>query len=250
MRYFVQFSYQGRSYHGWQKQPNAISVQEVLENAFSLLLRETVSLTGAGRTDAGVHAKEMYAHFDSNILFEATELIHRLNAYLPEDIAIASIVEVPLEAHARFDASERTYEYWIVQKKNPFLLEGAYYVKYPLNIEQMNKAAAILVQHKDFECFSKSNTDVKTYLCDVRKAQWTKEGEKLVFTISADRFLRNMVRAIVGTLVDVGLGKSSPTDMNYILASKDRGKAGVSVPAKGLYLTAIKYPKNIIDHNG
>jgi len=250
LRYFVQFSYQGRSYHGWQKQPNAISVQEVLENAFSLLLRETVSLTGAGRTDAGVHAKEMYAHFDSNILFEATELIHRLNAYLPEDIAIASIVEVPVEAHARFDASERTYEYWIVQKKNPFLLEGAYYVKYPLNIEQMNKAAAILVQHKDFECFSKSNTDVKTYLCDVRKAQWTKDGEKLVFTISADRFLRNMVRAIVGTLVDVGLGKSSPTDMNYILASKDRGKAGVSVPAKGLYLTAIKYPKNIIDHNG
>lgn len=221
-----------------------------MENAFSLLLRETVSLTGAGRTDAGVHAKEMYAHFDSNILFEATELIHRLNAYLPEDIAIASIVEVPVEAHARFDASERTYEYWIVQKKNPFLLEGAYYVKYPLNIEQMNKAAAILVQHKDFECFSKSNTDVKTYLCDVRKAQWTKDGEKLVFTISADRFLRNMVRAIVGTLVDVGLGKSSPTDMNYILASKDRGKAGVSVPAKGLYLTAIKYPKNIIDHNG
>tara|TARA_R110002050_G_scaffold45001_2_gene106934 strand:+ start:837 stop:1589 length:753 start_codon:yes stop_codon:yes gene_type:complete len=250
LRYFVQFSYQGRSYHGWQKQPNAISVQEVLENAFSLLLRETVSLTGAGRTDAGVHAKEMYAHFDSNILFEATELIHRLNAYLPEDIAIASIVQVPVEAHARFDASERTYEYWIVQKKNPFLLEGAYYVKYPLNIEQMNKAAAILVQHKDFECFSKSNTDVKTYLCDVRKAQWTKDGEKLVFTISADRFLRNMVRAIVGTLVDVGLGKSSPTDMNYILASKDRGKAGVSVPAKGLYLTAIKYPKNIIDHNG
>jgi len=209
-----------------------------------------VSLTGAGRTDAGVHAMEMFAHFDSNTIFKGTELIHRLNAFLPEDIAIASIVEVPAEAHARFDAAERTYEYWIVQNKNPFLVDGAYYVKYPLNIEQMNIAAAILVEHKDFECFSKSNTDVKTYLCDVRKAQWTKDGDKLVFTISADRFLRNMVRAIVGTLIDVGLGKSSPTNMEYILASKDRKKAGVSVPAKGLYLTAIKYPKNIIDHNG
>ena len=209
-----------------------------------------MSLTGAGRTDAGVHAREMFAHFDSDAVFEGVELVHRLNAYLPEDIAIVSIVEVPAEAHARFDASERTYEYWIVQKKNPFLVDGAYYVKYPLNIEQMNKAAAILVAHKDFECFSKSNTDVKTYLCDVRKAQWTKEGDKLVFTITADRFLRNMVRAIVGTLLDVGLGKSFPTDMEYILASKDRGQAGVSVPAKGLYLTAIKYPKNIIDHNG
>ena len=221
-----------------------------MENAFSLILRETVSLTGAGRTDAGVHAMEMFAHFDSNTIFKGTELIHRLNAFLPEDIAIASIVEVPAEAHARFDAAERTYEYWIVQNKNPFLVDGAYYVKYPLNIEQMNIAAAILVEHKDFECFSKSNTDVKTYLCDVRKAQWTKDGDKLVFTISADRFLRNMVRAIVGTLIDVGLGKSSPANMEYILASKDRRKAGVSVPAKGLYLTAIKYPKNIIDHNG
>lgn len=207
-------------------------------------------MTGAGRTDAGVHAREMYAHFDSDALCEGSELVHRLNAYLPEDIAIVSIFGVPWEAHARFDATERTYEYWIVQNKNPFLVEGAYYVKYPLNIEQMNKAAAILVAHKDFECFSKSNTDVKTYLCDVRKAQWTKEGDKLVFTITADRFLRNMVRAIVGTLLDVGLGKSSPTNMEHILASKDRGQAGVSVPAKGLYLTAIKYPKNIIDHHG
>ncbi|MEQ9581442.1 MAG: tRNA pseudouridine(38-40) synthase TruA, partial [Arenibacter sp.] len=226
MRYFVQFSYQGRSYHGWQKQPNAISVQEVLENAFSLILRESVSLIGAGRTDAGVHAREMFAHFDSDLLFVGTELVHRLNAYLPEDIAIVSICEVPAESHARFDATERTYEYWIVQNKNPFLVDRAYYVKYPLNIEQMNKAAAILVEHKDFECFSKSITDVKTYRCDVRKAQWIKDGEKLVFTISADRFLRNMVRAIVGTLLDVGLGKSSPTDIEYILASKNRAEAG------------------------
>lgn len=250
MRYFVQFSYKGKAYHGWQKQPNAITVQEVLEKAFSLILQETVALTGAGRTDSGVHAKLMYTHFDSDVLFNSTELVYRLNAFLPEDIAVGRIVEVPLEAHARFDALERIYEYWIVQNKNPFLADAAYYVKYPLNIEQMNKAAAILVKHKDFECFSKSNTDVKTYFCDVRKAMWTMDGDKLVFTISADRFLRNMVRAIVGTLVDVGLGKSSLTDIESILASKDRSNAGVSVPAKGLYLTAIKYPKNIIDHNG
>lgn len=221
-----------------------------MENAFSLILRESVSMTGAGRTDAGVHAREMFAHFDTDVFFEGAQLVHRLNAYLPENIAIDSIVEVPREAHARFDALERTYEYWIVQNKDPFLMEWAHYVKYPLNMGQMNKAAAILVQYKDFECFSKSNTDVKTFFCDVGKAQWTKEGNKLVFTISADRFLRNMVRAIVGTLLDVGLGKSSPSDMKRILASKDRGKAGVSVPAKGLYLTAIKYPKNIIDRNG
>ena len=250
MRYFVQFSYQGKSYHGWQKQPNAKTVQEVLENAFSLLLRETVSLTGAGRTDAGVHAMEMFAHFDSDVAFNDHELIHRLNSFLPEDIAIGGIYEVPADAHARFDASERKYEYWIVQNKNPFLVDAAYYVKYPLNLEQMNKAAAILVGYKDFECFSKSNTDVKTYLCDIRKAQWTNEGDKLVFTITADRFLRNMVRAIVGTLISVGLGKSTLSDMESILASKDRGEAGVSVPAKGLYLKTIKYPKNIIGQNG
>ncbi|MCK0144884.1 tRNA pseudouridine(38-40) synthase TruA [Arenibacter sp. F26102] len=250
MRYFVQFSYKGKAYHGWQKQPNAITVQEVLEKAFSMMLRETVSLTGAGRTDSGVHAKVMYAHFDSEVLFLCTELIYRLNAFLPDDIAVSEIYEVPVESHARFDALERIYEYWIVQEKNPFLTDAAYYVKYPLNIELMNKAATILVEHKDFECFSKSNTDVKTYLCDVRKAIWTNDGDKLVFTISADRFLRNMVRAIVGTLVDVGLGKSSLTDIESILESKDRSNAGVSVPAKGLYLTTIKYPKNIIDYNG
>ncbi|MCK0188370.1 tRNA pseudouridine(38-40) synthase TruA [Arenibacter sp. F20364] len=250
MRYFVQFSYQGKSYHGWQKQPNAISVQEVLENAFSLLLRETVSLVGAGRTDAGVHAREMFAHFDTDAHFSNMELIHRLNAFLPEDIAVIGIFLVGADAHARFDASERTYEYWVVQNKDPFLVDAAYYVKYPLNIEQMNEAAAILVAHKDFECFSKSNTDVKTYLCDLRKAQWENEGGRLIFTISADRFLRNMVRAIVGTLIDVGQGKSTLADIRSILASKDRSEAGVSVPAKGLYLTAIKYPKNIIDYNG
>lgn len=221
-----------------------------MENAFSLLLRETLSLTGAGRTDAGVHAREMFAHFDTDTIFDHKELIQRLNAFLPEDIAVIGIFEVPVDAHARFDATERTYEYWVVQNKDPFLLDAAYYVKYPLNIEEMNRAASILVEHKDFECFSKSNTDVNTYFCDVRKAYWAQEGDKLIFTISADRFLRNMVRAIVGTLVDVGQGKSSLRDVESILASKDRSEAGVSVPAKGLYLTAIKYPKNIIDHNG
>lgn len=250
MRYFVQFSYQGTSYHGWQKQPNAITVQEVLENAFSLILQEKVSLTGAGRTDSGVHAQEMYAHFDTEVIGNGNELVYRLNAFLPEDIAVSRIFEVRGDAHARFDALERIYEYWIVQNKSPFLADAAYYVKYPLNIGQMNEAAAILGEYKDFECFSKSNTDVKTFLCDIKKAVWIQKGDKLVFTISADRFLRNMVRAIVGTLIDVGLGKSTLEDLRSILASKDRCKAGMSVPAKGLYLTTIKYPKNSIDKNG
>ncbi|RTE53297.1 tRNA pseudouridine(38-40) synthase TruA [Arenibacter aquaticus] len=250
MRYFVQFSYNGKNYHGWQKQPNAITVQEVLEKALCLLLKEPILLTGAGRTDAGVHAREMYAHFNSQAVFNCEELKYRLNAYLPNDIGVKVIFKVHGDAHARFDALERVYEYWVVQEKNPFLTDSAYYVKYPLNIEQMNKAATILVDYRDFECFSKSNTDVKTYICDVRGAHWEQQEGKLVFTIRADRFLRNMVRAIVGTLLDVGMGKSSLADVIAILDSGNRSRAGVSVPAHGLYLTAIKYPELSIEHNG
>lgn len=250
MRYFVQFSYNGKKYHGWQKQPNAITVQEVLEKAFCLLLKETIFLTGAGRTDAGVHAREMYAHFNAQASFDYDELKFRLNAFLPDDIAVKAIFKVDGNAHARFDAMERVYEYWVVQEKSPFLTDSSYYVKYPLNVERMNQAATILVGHRDFECFSKSNTDVKTYICDVRGAHWEEREGKLVFTIRADRFLRNMVRAIVGTLLNVGMGKSSLTDIISILNSGDRSRAGVSVPAHGLYLTAIKYPEKSIEHNG
>ncbi|MGX1929651.1 tRNA pseudouridine(38-40) synthase TruA [Flagellimonas sp. 2504JD4-2] len=247
MRYFIQFSYFGKAYHGWQNQPNAITVQEVLEKALSTLLRENVEVVGAGRTDAGVHAKEMFAHFDSGPLENAEDLVYRLNAFLPEDIAVRKINTVLPESHARFDAVERTYEYWVIQEKNPFYVDSAHLVKHPLDIDAMNQSAQYLLDHEDFECFSKSNTDVKTFICDVRKAIWEVKEDKLVFTISADRFLRNMVRAVVGTLLDVGLGKMKPEEINAILESKDRQKAGVSVPAKGLYLTKVSYPKKIFN---
>lgn len=241
MRYFITFSYQGSSYHGWQRQPDAISVQQTLEEAMTLLLKEVIVLVGAGRTDAGVHATMMVAHFDTEVDFYFDELIHRLNAYLDESIAILGIKEVASTAHARFDAISRSYEYWIVQKKNPFLDHAAYYVTHPLAIEKMNEAATLLLEYEDFECFSKSNTDVYTYLCDITKAEWKIEDERLVFYITANRFLRNMVRAIVGTLLEIGKGKMNLEEFKSVLDSKDRRKAGASVPAKGLYLTNIQY---------
>ncbi len=247
MRYFIQFSYFGKAYHGWQNQPNAITVQEVLEKALSTLLREKVEVVGAGRTDAGVHARQMFGHFDFEPISDTDDLIYRLNAFLPDDIAVQGIHQVADETHARFDAVERTYEYWLVQEKDPFLFDHAHFVKHPLDMDAMNEAAKILLEYTDFECFSKSNTDVKTFNCDVRQANWKPDGEKWVFTITADRFLRNMVRAVVGTLLDVGMGKISSKDIHNIVASKDRGKAGVSVPAKGLYLTKVLYPKDIFD---
>lgn len=247
MRYFIRFSYLGKAYHGWQKQPNAISVQEVLENALSTILRASIEIVGAGRTDTGVHAREMYAHFDFEVIPDKALLVQRLNSFLPGDIAIQEILSTTNTAHARFDASERTYEYWVIQEKNPFYADFAHHVWNELDIEKMNEAATFLLNHKDFECFSKSNTDVKTFICDVKNATWIENGDKLVFTISADRFLRNMVRAVVGTLLEVGQGKRNPEEINQIIESKSRSKAGVSVPAKGLYLTRVLYPKSIFD---
>lgn len=247
MRYFIQFSYFGKSYHGWQNQPNAITVQEVLEGALSTLLRQKMEVVGAGRTDTGVHAKQMFAHFDFDDELDKNELVFRLNSFLPEDIAVQHIFKMVPDAHARFHAVERSYEYWVVMEKSPFYSDFAHYVHQPLNLEAMNQAASLLLEHNDFECFSKSNTDVNTYNCDVRKAIWEVRDDKWVFTISADRFLRNMVRAVVGTLLDVGMGKMEPEDIHTIIGSKDRGKAGVSVPAKGLYLTQVIYPKELFD---
>ena len=250
MRYFVQFSYNGKAYHGWQNQPNAITVQEVLENSFTTIAKAPVALVGAGRTDTGVHAKQMFAHFDSDVLIDINNLTYRLNALLPDDIAVQKIFEVSDEAHARFDATQRTYEYLVTQEKNPFYFDSAHYVKLPLNVERMNEAAMLLLQSRDFECFSKSKTDVHTYHCDVMYAKWTITEDVLVFTITANRFLRNMVRAIVGTLIDVGLGKRTLADVKAVINSKDRSKAGVSVPAKGLYLTKIGYPNTMIPKHG
>jgi tRNA pseudouridine38-40 synthase len=216
-----------------------------MENAFLKLLGEKIDLIGAGRTDTGVHAKQMLAHFDAEMISDVSDIVYRLNAFLPSDIAVQDIFETNSEAHARFDAISRTYEYWIVQEKNPFLRHHAHYIKYPLDIDKMNKAAQILLENTDFECFSKSNTDVYTFLCNISQAKWKPKNDVLVFTITADRFLRNMVRAIVGTLLEVGLGKMELETVNAIIKSKNRSNAGVSVPAKGLYLTQVIYPEKI-----
>lgn len=241
MRYFIQFAYNGTHYHGWQIQPNASSVQETLNKAFSVLLNETISIMGAGRTDTGVHASEMYGHFDTEKTLDIPVLTHKLNSYLPKDIAIFDIIPVHDDAHCRFDATKRTYEYHINTLKNPFLQELSWYVSQKLDVSLMNEAAQLLLKHTDFQCFSKVNTDVNTFDCTVFEAYWKQEDGKLIFTISANRFLRNMVRAIVGTLINIGLKKITLIDFEDIIASKSREKAGFSVPAHGLYLTKIDY---------
>ncbi|MBT8184614.1 MAG: tRNA pseudouridine(38-40) synthase TruA [Eudoraea sp.] len=249
MRYFVTFSYFGSAYHGWQSQPNAVTVQQLMEETFTTMLREKITLVAAGRTDTGVHAKKMIAHFDVKSPLETTDTVIKLNSFLPEDIAIAEIFEVSEDTHARFSALSRTYEYWVVQKKNPFYKDTAYYLRALLDLDAMNAAADVLLDYEDFQCFSKSGTDVKSYRCDISKAIWIAKEEKLVFTITADRFLRNMVRAIAGTLLEVGQGKIGVQDVKTIIKSKDRRQAGASVPAKGLYLTQVEYPKNILNIN-
>ncbi|GJH40871.1 tRNA pseudouridine synthase A [Capnocytophaga sp. HP1101] len=244
MRYFIELSFFGKNYYGWQLQPKAISVQEVLQKALSTILRTAITVVGAGRTDSGVHASQMYAHFDVEEELPAN-LIHRLNAFLPDDIAVHHIYEVKANAHARFDALKRTYQYHISTEKDPFAYEFAMAFRHRLNVAIMNEAAQILFDYTDFQCFSKTHTDVKTYNCKIYEAHWEKVGNQLIFTITADRFLRNMVRAIVGTLIDVGLQKLSLTDFEDIILSKSRSKAGASVPACGLFLTHIEYPENV-----
>lgn len=245
MRFFIELSYNGSAYHGWQNQPNAISVQEVLEEGLSTLLKEKIDIVGAGRTDSGVHAKQMFAHFNTTKAFSSEKLIYKLNSFLPKDIAVQEIFKVNDEAHARFDAISREYKYRISLYKNVFSFNNTYYFKPELDIFKMNEAAKILLNYKDFKCFSRSNTDVKTYNCIIMNAEWTLEDNELVFTIRADRFLRNMVRAIVGTMINIGTGKIEVDYLHNIIKSKDRSKAGASVPGYALYLTKIEYSKNI-----
>ncbi|MCK5169359.1 MAG: tRNA pseudouridine(38-40) synthase TruA [Bacteroidales bacterium] len=246
-RYFIQLSYKGTNYHGWQIQPNAISVQEVVTNAFSTILREGIEITGAGRTDTGVHASYFVAHFDSaiNKLDLDKKFLFKLNSLLPKDIAIHQVSQVKNETHARFDATSRTYHYYIHQQKDPFLLESSYFLPQKLNIDLMNEACELLFQFTDFTSFSKLHTDVKTNNCKIIEAFWSIDDYKLKFTITADRFLRNMVRAIVGTLIDVGKNKISLKDFIQIIEGKNRSDAGVSVPSHGLFLSNIVYPENI-----
>jgi len=247
MRYFIQLSYKGTNYHGWQIQPNATSVQETLQKAFSTVLRENIAFTGAGRTDTGVHAINFFAHFDYNDEIEDVDrLMFKINSFLPYDISISKIFNVSDDVHARFSALSRTYEYRTHSIKDPFLHEFSYKLNFPVDFNLMNEAADSLFKFSDFTSFSKLHTDTITNNCKIYKAEWHEKGSQNIFIIKADRFLRNMVRAITGTLLDVGKGKISISDFIKIIESKDRQNAGVSVPAKGLYLTEIQYPEGII----
>jgi tRNA pseudouridine38-40 synthase len=247
-RYFIELAYNGTNYHGWQTQPNAITVQELLDKALSTLLRIPIETVGAGRTDTGVHAKQLYAHLDvaednqDRVEDEVIIKERGLNALLPYDIAVKRIIAVHADAHARFDATQRSYEYHIHFEKDPFLQNLSWQVRDIPNVGLMNKAATIIMEYTDFSAFSKSNTQVFTNNCKITRAEWIMDNGKLTFHISADRFLRNMVRAIVGTLMEVGKGNIQPEEVRNIIESKNRSNAGTSVPACGLYLTEVKYP--------
>ena len=252
MRYFIQLSYDGTGYHGWQVQPNGVSVQEVLQKALSTLLRQPTEVTGAGRTDAGVHASMMVAHFDwpaahegegcEEMPLDCTQLTYKLNRLLPPDVAVQAVRPVGPAMHARFSATRRTYHYYIHTRKDPFLRGYSWQVNVPLDFALMNEAAQVLLEYSDFTSFSKTGTDVKTNICQLTEARWEqlKPGEWR-FTVSANRFLRNMVRAIVGTLVEVGRHRMTISQMRHAIEAKDRQRAGESVPGHALYLTNIEY---------
>lgn len=250
MRYFIRFAYDGTAFHGSQRQPNGITVQETMEQALAMIFREEVPLTFAGRTDAGVHAREMYAHFDlpdnDNSRFLILNSKFRLNGILPNSIAIFDIYPVKDDAHARFSAVRRTYEYHVVDHKDPFLCTQATRIRPGLDFAAMNEAAQLLIGKQDFASFCRTNTDVKTTICDLTRAEWKELGNgHAVFTIAADRFLRNMVRAVVGTLFEVGRGKITKEQFAEVITQHNRCAAGDSAPAEGLFLTHIEYPEDI-----
>lgn len=245
MRYFFQISYNGAAYNGWQTQNNATGVQEIVERALSTVLRAPIAIVGSGRTDTGVHCAQQYFHADIEKPFDRDRLVQQLNSFLPKDIAIHDIKKVKPTASARYDAVERTYEYWITRKKDPIRIGLAWHFFKPLDVPTMNRAAALLIGTHDFQCFSKVKTDVNHFICEVKKATWNQKGDLLVFTISANRFLRGMVRAVVGTLLDVGTGKLTMKQFKEILKSRDRKNAGMNVPPEGLFLVSVRYPKSI-----
>ncbi|MFT3993292.1 MAG: tRNA pseudouridine(38-40) synthase TruA [Dysgonomonas sp.] len=245
-RYFIYLAYNGEKYCGWQTQPNGPAVQEAIENALGTLLRIPTPIVGAGRTDAGVHARLMVAHFDvEQAISDLALLTEKLNRILPKDISIYKIVEVQNDAHARFDATARLYRYYISTRKDPFLFSLKYKIHGNINLDRMNECANVLFEYIDFTSFSKLHTDVKTNNCKIMYAQWEQQGDDYIFTIKADRFLRNMVRSIVGTLLEAGREKIDVDDMRKIIEAKDRGAAGSSVPGHALFLEEIEYPQTI-----
>jgi len=245
-RYFFEIAYLGTNYHGWQIQPNAITVQEVVNQSISKILKQDVNVSGSGRTDTGVHCKQQFFHADIETTLSTDDLCYKLNSLLPYDISISKIAPVNSDAHARFDAISRSYQYHISTRKDPFRKELSYYFSKPLNIQNMNDAAALLCgEEVDYEAFSRIKTSVNNFICTVSKAYWEQKDESLVFHITANRFLRGMVRAIVGTLLDVGEGRTAVNDISEIIASRDRQKAGRAAPAHGLYLSKVIYPENV-----
>jgi tRNA pseudouridine38-40 synthase len=243
MRYFLELSYNGTEFSGWQRQPNAPSVQETLEHALSLLTKRPAYLTGSGRTDAGVHAEQQFAHWDTEPIDAPETLVFKLNKFLPPSIAVYRLFPVAPDTHARFSATSRTYEYWITRRKSPFRTHLAYQFDLPLDLAAMNDAAAILLRHEDFQSFSRVHTEVNHFRCRLTQARWEARGDLLVFHVRADRFLRGMVRALVGTLLDVGLGKTTLANLEAILQARDRRRAGRAAPPQGLFLTSVEYPE-------
>jgi tRNA pseudouridine38-40 synthase len=243
VRYFLRLAFDGRPFHGWQAQPNAPTVQQRLEESLSVLLKSPVETMGCGRTDTGVHAAEFYAHFDPEYSVpDPDRFLRSLNALLPPEIAVYELIPVAPDAHARFDATSRTYEYRVTARKDPFLREHALFFPYPLDVERMNAAAALLLKQEDFACFTKTGGNSNGTHCRVTQAQWSQLEDRLVFTVTANRFLRNMVRAMVGTLLETGEGKCSLEQFESILSSGNRSDAGISVPAHGLSLVRVEYP--------
>jgi tRNA pseudouridine38-40 synthase len=244
MRYAIDLSYLGTNYHGWQSQPNAISVQETIENALSTILRNKIEIVGSGRTDAGVHASKQVLHFD----FEETvseELISKVNRFLPYDISLNYFAIVQEDFHARFDPTSRAYNYYIHQNKNPFLNGQSFYFRQEIDLEKMNEACAYLLGKQDFESFSKVKTDVSTFFCEIFEAKFIQEDSQIVFYVKANRFLRGMVRALVGTLLEVGLGNQNPEWIKNVIESKNRNAAGRNVAPEGLFLCEVNYDKQI-----
>ena len=243
-RFFLKLAYDGTNYHGWQVQENAHTVQAELEKKIGLMLSDKISVTGCGRTDTGVHAQEFYAHFDTGKMpFEPKDFVYKLNRFLPVDIAVFDLFEVSPDMHTRFSAVSRTYKYFINTKKNPFNTKYSYYFNGDLDVDAMNRAAKYITKYDDFTSFSKLHTQTATNICKISEAAWEVFNDgRLIFTITADRFLRNMVRAVVGTLIEVGKKRITPEDVKSIIEAKDRSKAGFSVPANGLFLEKIKYP--------
>ena len=250
MRYFLEFSYRGTAYNGWQKQNNALGVQQVIEEAMAKVFRRPIELTGSSRTDTGVHAEQQFAHFDLTPPIDNTELlIYKLNGLVPRDIAILNILAVDEDVNARFAATHRKYEYRITRNKNPFLTGLAFMLKADLDIAAMNEAASLLLKHNDFESFSKIHTNVNNFRCNISEAVWVDSGSMLVFHVTANRFLRGMVRALVGTLLDVGKGKKTVADFERIILSRNRKEAGAQAPAEGLFLTEVGYPDSLFGNS-